>query len=124
MNGSLRIVPIRSRYFCFGRPLLSKPFRSDRFACFQPQPDPGGIWLVQYGAQNYLNLRPAADAGDCDGIATAVGAGGEEAAADSGSSDDGMSTGALIGVGVAAGLAVVLGAFFWMRRRTTADDRE
>ena len=27
--------------------------RSDRFACFQPQPDPGGVWLVQYGAHNY-----------------------------------------------------------------------
>ena len=103
---------------------IGEAFRSDRFACFQPQPDPGGILLVQYGAQNYLNLRPAADAGDCDGIETAVGAGGTEAAADGSSGDDGMSTGALIGVGVAAGLAVVLGAFFWMRRRTTADDRE
>jgi peptide/nickel transport system substrate-binding protein len=103
---------------------IGEAFRSDRFACFQPQPDPGGIWLVQYGAQNYLNLRPAADAGDCDGIATAVGAGGAEAAADSGSSDDGISTGVLIGLGVAAALVVVLGTVLWMRRRTTADDRE
>ena len=55
---------------------------------------------------------------------TAVGAGGAEAAADSGSSDDGMSTGVLIGLGVAAGVVVVLGAVVWMRRRTTADDRE
>ena len=68
---------------------IGEAFRSDRFACFQPQPDPGGIWLVQYGAQNYLNMRPAAEAGDCDGIANAVGAGGTEAAADGGSSDDG-----------------------------------
>ena len=30
-----------------------RSFRSDRFACFQPQPDPGGVWLVQYGAHNY-----------------------------------------------------------------------
>ena len=35
-----------------------------------------------------------------------------------------MSTGVLIGLGVAAGVVVVLGAVFWMRRRTTADDRE
>ena len=38
--------------------------RSDRFACFQPQPDPGGVWLVQYGAHNYIraaarSTRPA-----------------------------------------------------------------
>ena len=49
-------------------------FRSDRFACFQPQPDPGGVWLVQYGARNYTLLRPAKDAGDCDGVASAAGA--------------------------------------------------
>ena len=28
---------------------IGEAFRSDRFACFQPQPDPGGIWLFQYG---------------------------------------------------------------------------
>ena len=49
---------------------IGEAFRSDRFACFQPQPDPGGIWLVQYGAHNYLNVRPAAEAGDCDGVGT------------------------------------------------------
>ena len=26
-------------------------FRSDRWACFRPQPDPGGIWLFQYGVE-------------------------------------------------------------------------
>ena len=25
---------------------IGEAFRSDRFACFQPQPDPGGIWLI------------------------------------------------------------------------------
>ena len=53
---------------------IGEAFRSDRWACFQPQPDPGGIWLIQYGVQNYLNVRPAADAGDCDGLENAVGA--------------------------------------------------
>jgi len=48
--------------------------RSDRFACFQPQPDPGGVWLVQYGAHNYSQLRPADKAGNCDGVKSALGA--------------------------------------------------
>ena len=50
---------------------IGEAFRSDRFACFQPQPDPGGVWLIQYGARNYTLLRPAKDAGDCDGVTTA-----------------------------------------------------
>ena len=32
--------------------------RTDRFACFQPQPDPGGVLLVQYGAHNYTPAPP------------------------------------------------------------------
>ena len=102
---------------------IGEAFRSDRFACFQPQPDPGGIWLVQYGAQNYLNVRPAAEAGDCDGLENAVGASGsiEDGG---GGEDEGLSTGAMIGIGVAAGVAVVLGGVVLMRRRATADERE
>jgi len=107
---------------------IGEAFRSDRFACFQPQPDPGGIWLIQYGAQNYLNLRPAADAGDCDGLPNAVGAAvGSSAGGGSGDSDgddDGGGNGAVIGAGVAAGLVIVLGGFVLMRRRATVDDRE
>ena len=53
---------------------IGEAFRSDKFACFQPQPDPGGILIVQYGVHNYLNVRPAAEAGDCDGVETALGA--------------------------------------------------
>jgi peptide/nickel transport system substrate-binding protein len=112
---------------------IGEGFRSDRWACFQPQPDPGGIWLIQYGAQNYLNLRPAEDAGDCDGLENAVGAvdvaGGAGSSDPGGSSggsdeDEGLSTGAMIGLGLAAGIAVVGGGFLLMRRRTTVDDRE
>ena len=106
---------------------IGEAFRSDRFACFQPQPDPGGIWLIQYGAQNYLNLRPAADAGDCDGLEDAVGVAtgsGGSGGSSGGGSDDGLSTGAMIGLGLAAGLAVVGGGFVLMRRRTTVDERE
>ena len=53
---------------------IGEAFRNDQFACFQPQPDPGGVWLVQYGGHNYPQLRPAAEAGDCDGVTTALGA--------------------------------------------------
>jgi peptide/nickel transport system substrate-binding protein len=107
---------------------VGQAFRSDRFACFQPQPDPGGVWLMQYGSNNYVNLRPAADAGDCDGIATAVGAvtgsGGSGGTSGGGSDDEGMSTAAMIGIGVLAGIAVVGGGMVLMRRRATVDDRE
>ena len=37
---------------------IGEAYRNDRFACFQPQPDPGGILLVQYGIHNYLSIRP------------------------------------------------------------------
>ena len=100
--------------------------RNDKFACFQPQPDPGGVWLVQYGGRNYSLLRPAADAGDCDGVATAAGAiaadgsGGPTAAA--GSTGGGNTMGGFL-AGVAS--TPVAGGVAWMlQRRRTADDRE
>jgi len=95
--------------------------RTDRFACFQPQPDPGGILLVQYGAFNYTLLRPADEAGDCDGIESAVGA---SSSSGGGGDDDGGGSGVLIGGGVVLGLLVVGGVVVAMRRRSTADARE
>ncbi len=94
--------------------------RTDRFACFQPQPDPGGVLLVQYGAFNYSLLRPADEAGDCDGIESAVGA----SSSSSGGDDDGGSSAVLIGGGVLVALLVVGGGVVAMRRRSTAADRE
>ncbi len=98
---------------------IGEAFRSDRFACFQPQPDPGGILIIQYGVQNYLNVRPAAEAGDCDGIETALGAstgnGGTEGVLRR-ATGGGLSTGAKIGIGVTAGVAVAGAAFVLMRR--------
>jgi peptide/nickel transport system substrate-binding protein len=97
-------------------------FRSDRFACLQPQPDPGGILLFQYGVHNYLNMRPADQAGDCDGVTTALGAG--DVVPSSSESDDGSSAGLWIGVGVGALVLLGGGALLAARRRTTAGDRE
>jgi peptide/nickel transport system substrate-binding protein len=104
---------------------IGEAFRSDRFGCFQPQPAPNGIWIQQYGAQNYLNLRPAAEAGDCDGLPNVVGTAEESGGGDGGGEESsGAGTGLLIGLGVAAGVGVVGGAVFLMRRRATADERE
>jgi peptide/nickel transport system substrate-binding protein len=97
--------------------------RSDRFACFQPQPDPGGVWLVQYGAHNYVSLRPADKAGNCDGVASALGASkGSSAAARSGGG--GSHTGLLVGVGVVVLLLLAGGGALLARRRVTSADRE
>ena len=108
-------------------------FRSDRFACFEPQPDPGGILLFQYGVHNYLNIRPADQAGDCDGIATALGAqttadGKPVASGTSGSgggSDDGGNSTPVLVVGGVLLVALVAGGAVWgVRRRATTADRE
>jgi peptide/nickel transport system substrate-binding protein len=104
---------------------IGEAFRNDKFACFQPQPDPGGIWLVQYGARNYTLLRPADEAGDCDGVESAVGAVGSDSeggpvAASAGAS--GNTMGGFL-AGVASTLVVVAGVWMLQRRRTV-DDRE
>src|SRR3954447_4512947 len=96
---------------------IGEAVRSDRFACFQPQPDPGGIWLLQYGVHNYLSVRPAAQAGNCDGVTSAIGA--KQAAASSGGSSLGMMVS-----GAAVVVALGGGGWMLMRRRATSGDRE
>jgi peptide/nickel transport system substrate-binding protein len=97
--------------------------RSDRFACFQPQPDPGGVWLVQYGAHNYVSLRPADKAGNCDGVTSALGASkGSAAAAEI--SRGGGHTPVLVGAGVVVLLLLAGGGALVARRRVTSADRE
>ena len=101
--------------------------RSDKWACFQPQPDPGGVWLVQYGGHNYPLLRPAAEAGDCDGTPSAQGAvpqseDGSPSAAPAVAESGGNTMGGFL-AGVLSTLLVVAG--FWaLQRRRTVDDRE
>ncbi len=96
---------------------IGEAFRSDRFACFQPQPDPGGILLFQYGAHNYLSVRPADQAGDCDGVTSAFGA---TKAADS----SGVGTGFWVGAGIAVVVLIGVGGVVMVRRRSTVGERE
>jgi peptide/nickel transport system substrate-binding protein len=97
---------------------IGEAVRSDRFACFQPQPDPGGIWLVQYGVHNYLTLRPADQAGDCDGVTTAIGA--KEVSA---TETSGGNAPVIVG-GIAVLVLLGVGGFWMMRRRATVAERE
>ncbi|MEP9365368.1 ABC transporter substrate-binding protein [Nocardioides sp. CN2-186] len=97
---------------------IGEAFRSDRFACFAQQPDPGGVWLFQSGVYSYMHVRPVADAGDCDGSANAT------AASDSTSDSGSTSPAVLIGIGVAAAVIVILGVVIAVRRRGTTADRE
>ena len=97
--------------------------RSDRFACLQPQPDPGGVWLIQYGGHNYRTVRPADQAGDCDGVTSAVGAT-LSSSSSSSSSDSGGNNVVLVVGGIVVLLLLGAGGFFAMRRRATASDRE
>lgn len=94
---------------------IGEAYRSDRFTCFTPQPNPGGVLLFQYGARNYVTGAPTgSDA--CNEAESS-------SAADSSADDSGLSTtalvvGGLILLGVIAAL-VTLG----MRRRATASER-
>ncbi|GHJ60890.1 ABC transporter substrate-binding protein [Nocardioides sp. OK12] len=91
--------------------------RSDRFACLLQQPAGTGQWIFQQGTHTYRSIRPADEAGDCDGSTGATEA--SEAGA-----DEGVGTGVLVGMG---GLAVLLAAgaaVLVVRRRASAEDRE
>jgi len=104
---------------------IAEAYRSDRWACLQPQPDPGGILLIQYGIHNYLSIRPADEAGDCDGVETALGAeGSPSAGGGGGAEDEGSSTGVLVGGGLLLAALAIGGGVVAMRRRGTAADRE
>ncbi|HET6938672.1 MAG TPA: ABC transporter substrate-binding protein [Nocardioides sp.] len=98
---------------------IGEAVRNDRFACFQPQPDPGGVWLVQYGVRNYTLFRPAADAGDCDGVTSALGAN-----AESGNDSSGEFSKALVIGGSVVAVLVIVGVVVMLRRRSTAAERE
>ena len=100
--------------------------RTDKWACFQPQPDPGGVWLFQYGGHNYPLLRPAAEAGDCDGTPTALGAVAATAAAAApapAAAPAAATRWAASWPGSWLTLVVVAACFWRLRRRRTGSDR-
>ncbi|MGL5810018.1 MAG: ABC transporter substrate-binding protein [Nocardioides sp.] len=98
---------------------IGEAFRSDRFACLRQQPDPGGVYIIQYGVYNYKNMRPADEAGDCGGddAATKVTGSGN-------ASDGGVGTGTLIGLGTGAVVLAGAGLMLARRRGASAEDRE
>ena len=96
---------------------VGEAWRTDRFACMRPQPDPGGVYLIQYGVYNYKNMRPASEADACAG---------EEGVtqASSPTADDGLGTGVIVGGGLVLLLLLGAGGVVAMRRRGTVGDRE
>ena len=79
-------------------------YRSDRFAGFVPQPDPGGVLLFQYGTYSYRAIAPPSEA-------AATGGGG-------GSALPLVLIGAVVVLGAVGALLVV------RRRSVTRDERE
>jgi peptide/nickel transport system substrate-binding protein len=95
---------------------IGEAYRCDRFEGFVPQPDPDGVLLFQYGVNSYLNMYPTTECGQSADDAQAAGAA-------TASTDDGIGTGAIIGVGVVL-LVIVGGAGGVIAyRRSTADKR-
>lgn len=82
-------------------PNVLEAYRSDRFAPFQVQPDPGGSIMAQNGYWGYLSATPITSSGGSGG-------------------DTGLIIGIVIAVVVIAGLGTVI----VLRRRSTAADRE
>ncbi len=107
---------------------ISEAVRSDRFVCLVPQPNPGGIWLEQYGVYNYVHMKTVAQS-EADGCDTATSTAGDTLtgavqATTGDSSSSSASTGFLIGAGVVVLVLLVGGGVIAMRRRSTAADRE
>jgi peptide/nickel transport system substrate-binding protein len=95
---------------------IDEAYRCDRFEGFVPQPQPGGILLFQYGVRSYLNMYPTTECGQSADDAQAAGAA-------TATTDDGISTGTIIGVGVVV-LVIVGGAGAVIAyRKSTADKR-
>ena len=100
---------------------IGEAVRSDRFACLVTQPNPGGIWLEQYGVYNYIHMKPASEASTCDAAPGLTGA-----VKVSSSSDNSSSTGVVPDRRRrrGAGASRSCGGFMMTRRRATVEDRE
>jgi peptide/nickel transport system substrate-binding protein len=99
---------------------IGEAVRSDRFHCLITQPNPGGIWLEQYGVYNYVHMKPASDTSACDAAPGLTGA----VKTTSGTSTSSKTGPFLIGLGAVVVVALIAGGIVMMRRRTTVEDRE
>ena len=115
------IVYRDSPYLVTAYSSIGEAVRSDRFACLVTQPNPGGIWLEQYGVYNYIHLKPAADATTCDAAPGLTGALKPSTSSGASSSSNGPF---LIGAGAVVVVLLVGGGVVMMRRRSTVEDRE
>jgi peptide/nickel transport system substrate-binding protein len=97
---------------------VGEAWRSDRFACMRPQPDPGGVYLIQYGVYNYIHMRPASEADEC-----ASEQGATQLSEEAGS-DGGVSTTFLVVGGAVLVALLAVGGVVAARRRGTVGDRE
>jgi len=86
-------------------PNVLEAYRSDRFAPFDVQPQPGGVIMAQNGYWGYYSATP---------LASATSSGGS----------GGGNTGLIISIVVIVVVLGGLGVFLGMRRRAGAADRE
>ena len=73
--------------------------------------------LIQYGGHNYTSMRPADQAGDCDGVTSAIGATAASESSGSSSTFWMVAGGAVVVLAAAGGVVLV-------RRRATVGERE
>jgi len=118
-----QILYQQSPYLVTAYDTTGEAVRSDHFACFVPQPNPGGVWLEQYGVYNYIHIKPASEAGNCDS-ATQGGQLKEAVAATKGGSSSSIGMAFTIGGVVVVAVALAVLAVILMRRRRTVGDRE
>jgi peptide/nickel transport system substrate-binding protein len=85
-------------------PNVLEAYRSDRFAPFEAQPEPGGVIMAQNGYWGYYSATPIASA--------------------TSSSGSGGNTGVIIAIVVVVVVLGGLGVFLGVRRRAGAADRE
>jgi peptide/nickel transport system substrate-binding protein len=106
---------------------IGEAYRSDRWHGFVPQPNPGGVLLIQYGVQNYLRIEPgpAPAAGSSDGGTNAASS---SKSSDAGSSQTGTTDTSKVLELIAGGVVIfIAGAALggWAgHRRATAQLRE
>jgi peptide/nickel transport system substrate-binding protein len=95
-------------------------YRSDRWEDVRPQPDPGGPIIFQFGTYTYRSISPVTAA---PSPSASPGASPSPSAPPAAAPEGGLSTGAVVALGLLAAAAVA-GTALVLRRRRTVDERE